>query len=351
MVNMKTESVIMHRRLDEFVFPQEKASIFDDPDFWALTNSEFLSEEIMGQLQNIRGLLIEFIKDGYSEEFCMKNNQYFPFFRRLALQISKHNNIIPAFIASKSWKSKFAFEMAKGIILSEFKSNGNILTTISQIEKSKIARSILREINSGNWNRFDINTWEDFLKELYGPNWYLMVEFLKLNASEHVVNHFPHYPQIKENNQEVKRKKCIFRSNIWDEFCEFSGSENIIAIYLLCQNGFYENIGIYSWHDFLYNCIHQIETVRNERLTYGFYWNHQINQKLYQIDDNNIIHRYQTLKGLEIVRKDLKLFYRYFGRSPTQFDFKFVLYLLDSDEWKSKGITSWEDLMKSVFTT
>ncbi len=59
--------------------------------------------------------------------------------------------------------------------------------------------------------------------------------------------------------------------------------------------------------------------------------------------------RFESRKGLEIVKRDLQLFYEYFGRVPTQFDFAYVMQLLDYNCWKKYDIMTWEDLIKYSF--
>ena len=56
--------------------------------------------------------------------------------------------------------------------------------------------------------------------------------------------------------------------------------------------------------------------------------------------------RFSSRKGLEIVAQDLHNFEIYLERCPTQFDFPFVLNLLDSRIWQKYGISSWEDLVE-----
>lgn len=349
------EVLQIHRRIDEFVPLSQKVLTYGSEDFWQIPNPEFFSDKLLERIQETKVFLIEFIKGGYSQEFCENHNREFPFYRKLAYQISKHNNIIEGFLASRNWKAGIARSIATSLFQSECVLKKTIPVTQNQLEKTRIARRIHNAIISEKFNKYKEPTWEEYLEDTYGTYWPQMSELLKIDI-ESIINAFPYnigeYLQKPIQFNMENESRC--KENVWDTFFNSWGEDYIKVLFLLCQNGFYEASGIVSWHDLLYNCLNK-EEIQKDRyfLWRSLHRTQKINQVFFNFLDvysqGSISQRFCTRKGLEIVKRDIILFQELFGRTPTQFDFAYVLHFFENSYWQKYGITNWEALIQVCF--
>ncbi len=146
-----------------------------------------------------------------------------------------------------------------------------------------------------------------------------------------------------------------FRDNIWELFIESAGEDEIRNLYGLIQNGFYEEDGIYSWHEFLYSVMKDwfFKDLKERRWAFSF--NNPLNALFFRstrfsnshfsYEKNGIQLRYMTRRGLEIITEDVCRFEQYFKRRPTQFDFPEAMKKLYMNKWSEFGINTWEEFM------
>jgi len=142
------------------------------------------------------------------------------------------------------------------------------------------------------------------------------------------------------------RERRYVSKNFLRELKERNSKEIIRDLYKACQLGFYEKDGIYSWHELLYWC-QTFPSLKLQFNTWDLGWKSKFNCRFhdYPLSDAFSI-RYSSRKGLEIIAQDLSNFICHFGRYPTQFDFPFVLSLLDKKAWQIYRIFSWENLVE-----
>ena len=70
--------------------------------------------------------------------------------------------------------------------------------------------------------------------------------------------------------------------NFWKALRLNNSIETLTILHFLCQSGFYEKNGIYSWHDFIYNCVINDRLNDLEDYRFSFQWNNPINEIFWQ---------------------------------------------------------------------
>lgn len=340
---LKLDPIQLNRKINEFSPFKLDNKIFSASHLWEIPNEELYPDEIKEEISNLKVLITEFIHSGYSPEFCSQNMRQFKIFRKLALDLARHENIIDALIYSKYWLNSghwhaLGIKIAKILIFAENLKHGEIPITESRAKKFEMCRKILAVIKAGTWERY--TTWDKFLKSLYGKNWKELAKFLKEFPFERLIKQLP-YLDFQEPG-----KHRFISHNFLREFSKKNTVETIRNLYYACQMGFYETNGIFSWHELLYWC----QTFPPLRIQFGFCdlgWRSKFYSQFrdYLLPDGFSM-RYSSQKGLQIIAQDLYDFNCYFGRCPTQFDFPFVLDILDTAAWRKYGIFSWENLIE-----
>lgn len=326
------------RRINNFNPIPETNDIFYDPHIWEIKNIDYFSDSIIKEIERLKTDLIEFIKGGYSPHIF--KNYRFKKLRKLALGLLKYDNIMDAIIETKYFSWNSGLEIAKILFCLENIEKGIIPIPEYKVKKSKVGRKILNVILRGDWKHY--NNWNDFVSSVYGENWKSTAKFLEGWTIKQI---FSQIPFLGENVDKTE-------SNFFNNLVNFNDEETIKNLYILCQNGFFEKDGIYSWHDFLFNCVND-EILNCKGNGFIFPWTHQINQLFLDYDlyyrrykkARGIYLRYQTRRGLEIIAQDIALFKDYFDRVPTQLDFPFAMVMLEEYEWIDYGVSTWEDLI------
>lgn len=339
----KLEPIQLNRKINEFSPLKLNSKIFSASHLWEIPNEELYPDEIKDEIKGLKTLITGFIQSGYSPEFCNQNMRKFKMFRKLALNLARHENIIDAIIYSKYWINSshwryLGIEIARILVFAENIEHGEIPTTESRARKFEMCRKILTAIKSGTWRRY--GSWNEFLRGLYGENWKRMAKFIKEFPFEKLIKQLP-YLDFHEPDEHESASQNFLR-----EFSKKNTAETIKDLYYTCQMGFYEKNGIYSWHELLYWC-QTFSPLQDQFYFWKLDWNDKFHAQF--IDSFLPVafsKRYSSRKGLEIVAQDLYNFKMYLDRNPTQFDFPFVLNILDAREWRKYGISSWESLVE-----
>lgn len=340
---IKSEPIRLNRKINEFSPLNLDNKLFSASHLWEIPNEELYPDEIKEEISNLKVLITNFIHSGYSPEFCKQNMRQFKIFRKLALDLARHENIIDALICSKYWIDSdhwivLGKQIAKILIVAENLKHGEIPLTESRAKNFKMCRKILTVIKAGTWKHYA--TWDKFLKSLYGNNWKELAKFLKEFPFEKLISRLP-YLDIYDSNE-----RDYISHNFLSEFCKKNTAKTIRNLYYACQMGFYETNGILSWHEFLYWC-QTFPPLQTQFDSWDLGWKSEFNTQFkdFFLPDAFSM-RFSSRKGLEIIAQDLYNFNNYFGRYPTQFDFPFVLNILDTEAWRKYGMFSWEDVIE-----
>lgn len=337
------EPVLLNRKINEFSPLKLDNSVFSASHLWEIPNEELYPDDIKREINRLKNLLSDFIKSGYSPEFCAQNLRRFKAFRKLALNLAKYENIIDAIIYSKYWTDSYHWRylgkaIARILVYSENLNNGEIPATQSRARKFEKCRKILTAVKSGALRGYA--TWGDFLESLYGKNWRGLATFIKKFPFKDLISRLPYLDHYK------LEERVHTSSNFLKEVSKKNSVDTIKNLYHACQMGFYEKDGIYSWHELLYYC-QTIPSLQDQFRFWDLDWNCKFHIQLKESSlPNSFFRRYSSRKGLEIVAQDLFHFKIYFERHPTQFDFPFVLNILDGGVWQRYGISTWEQLIK-----
>lgn len=233
---------------------------------------------------------------------------------------------------------------------------------------------IYNTIQSGEWKRFGITTWNDLLMHVFGKVYY---DKNKHQGKQGLDNAIESLKMFKEKNKRIPKirdkgmttiSNAISRS-MWKEFGIFtwndlldkvlgeinkdinkysgkngleiaiqelkdfkkkykklptSNSKGITSIYTAVQRGEWEKFGITTWNDLL---------------------NSIFNAIYFEID------KYKGKTGLERAIKEMKTYHNKNNKKPTSntIGFSGIYKFIQKGEWKKFGITSWNDLLKRVF--
>jgi len=339
----KLEPIQLNRKINEFSPLNLDNKIFGDSRLWEIPNEELYPDEIKEEINNLKVLMTGFIQSGYSPEFCNRNMREFISFRKLALNLARHENIIDALIHSKYWIksvhwSYLGKEIAQILIYAENIKHGEIPATESRAKNFEMCRKILTAIKSGTWREYA--SWDEFLQNLYGENWKGLSKFLNQFPFEKLIDQLP-YLDLHEPNENEHVSQ-----NFLTELKRKNSVETIKNLYHACQMGFYEKNDILSWHELLYWC-QTCPSLQDQFNSWSLDWNDNFHARF--IDKSlpaGFSKRFSSRRGLEIIAQDIFNFKIYFNRPPTQFDFPFVLNMLDARKWQEYGISSWESLVE-----
>jgi len=345
---LKLKPIELNRKIDEFSPFKLDVKLFNASHFWEIPNEELYPDEIREKIKEeisyLKVLITDFAKSDYSPKFFNQDRKQFSLYRSLALNLAKHENIIDALIYSNYYKNSHSsnnvhsLRIAQTMIFLEHLEYGEIPHSVLRIKKFEISHKIYTAIKAGTWPYY--NTWNKFLEGLYGKDWIGLVSFLEKFPFEKLIEKLP-YLDIH-----ISREGKSVSKNFLKELKQRNSKETIRNLYKACQLGFYEKNGIYSWHELLYWC-QTFPSLKIQFDRWDLGWKSRFNCRFhdYFLSEAFSI-RYLSRKGLEIIAQDLYNFACYYGRYPTQFDFPFVLCLLDANAWQKYGIFSWENLVE-----
>lgn len=332
-------------KIREFIPSEKQFQSYNDTQIWEINGAHEFPDDIQTAINELKPLLIQFIQGGYSPEFAAKHMEDFKEFRNLALGLAKFGNIFDALINSKYYIKSRRFGRHLGLIIAktllfyEHSKNGIIPFIPSRIKKYKYSRKIYNTIIIGDC--MVCSSWGNILEEIYGSEWDLLADFLQKYPFNILLTHFPYLetPPVKEEDDEYL--------GCWDLFLKYNSAETVRSLYYLIQMGFYKNDGIHSWYEFVLFMIEH-PLINNFKVIFSCYdWNEEINAIFWKISlPFGMRMYYQSKHGLDQVLHDLYSFSIHFSRSPTQFDFPFILTILQKKYWEKFGIYSWEQLIE-----
>ena len=345
---LKLKPMELNRRINEFSPLKIDVKLFSASHLWEIPNEDLYPDEILERIKEeiryLKALITDFARSDYSPKFFNRDMKQFSLYRTLALELAEHENIVDALIYSNYYKNSpsseniHSFKIAQIMVFLEHLKYREIPHSVLRIKKFEVSYRIYRAIKAGTWSRY--NTWNKFLEGLYGKNWFELVRFLEEFPFEKLIKELPYL------DNHLTRESRFVSSNFLRELKEKNSKEIIRNLYDACQLGFYEKDGIYSWHELLYWC-QNLPSLKLQFNKWDLGWNNKFNCRFHDffLSDAFSI-RYSSRKGLEIIAQDLYNFTCHFGRYPTQFDFPFVLSLLDMCRWEKYSIFSWEHLVE-----
>lgn len=166
---------------------------------------------------------------------------------------------------------------------------------------SGIENAILR----GEWKEYNITSWNDLLKTIFG----------KINKEQNKY-------QGKEGLEKVIKILKDFKKKFGR--MPASNSKGIYTIYNNALNGIWRDFGISNWYDLLKNTFGRINKEKN---------------------------KYIGKEGLERAKKELLQFERNFGKKPTTKSkgMNTIYTTARLGKWNEFGIKSWKDLINYSF--
>ena len=217
----------LSKKIKNFQESNSQLSIWNDDKIWKNFEDENISPKLREIIDELKLQLIEFMKEGYSEEFCRKHQLDFGFMRKLSWGISEYENILDALFYANGWKGLIGLELSK-VKLKEFQGKHKRLPT--QREFEVISNKNIHK--KKYWTRFGINTWNDLLLATFGEvnveyNIYSGKKGLK-NARENLIK----FHKLKKRLPTARDKTMVCYANV-------------------IARGVWSDFGITTWNDLL----------------------------------------------------------------------------------------------------
>ena len=249
--SLKLKRLELDHRIDEFSPLKLDVKLLDVSHLWEIPHEELFPDEIKEktkeEINYLKVLITEFVRSDYSPMFCNQSRRQFSFYRSLAKNLAKHENIIYALIFSntKTHLSKLVhgFKIAQILVFLEHLKYGEIPHSISKLKKFDISYKIYAALKAGTWTQ--CNTWNKFLEGLYGEDWFGLVSFLQKFRFEELIKRLPYLDPHRRSELRYVSK------NFSKEIKERNSKETIRNLYNACQLGFYEKDGIFSWENLI----------------------------------------------------------------------------------------------------
>lgn len=232
---------------------------------------------------------------------------------------------------------------------------------------------IVRSIYRGVWQEYNINSWNDILRKLFGK--------VNLNLQNDYTDEFSLARVKKELRSFEKSKGRLPKSN----------DDEMTSIASAVGRGMFKEQGIMTWNDLLYSTFGSINreinqyqgkeglkkaveelkdfknnydkepatgemeviyrtAKRGEWDTFGIMaWNDLLDYAYKK--SNREKNKYKGSEGLERAKQKLKKFKKKFKKIPTSVDkgISTIYNIIQKGEWKIYGIHTWNDLLRSVF--
>jgi hypothetical protein len=272
---------------------KQSIGIWSDPRSWKIQNEEYYSKWFLEELQKIKLMVINFIKEGYLR------GDYPPygysFLRRMAFYIAEGNNILDAIFRVNGLKGKIGLEYASAQIKIIYKKTGRIPRT-----RDEGMRSISAAVQDDYWKEYGIVPWNDFIKYCLGEDYYNLEKKREFDLA---------VATLKELNEKIQQ-------------LPISTSEETRWIDHKAKNGAWKEFGINSWNELLIHIFGKVNYLRK---------------------------KYFGKEGLKTAKIEILEFFEKHGRRPKIVEFAGVRRIISGGKWKDFGISSWYDLLLHVF--
>jgi len=294
----------INNRIKELVPLREKIGIWSDSHIWKIENEEFYSNWIIQEIHRLKSIIIEFVKDGYSDIVCEKYSIDYGFLRNLAFWIAKTENIISALFKTNGWKGQLGLETAQSQLKLFFTKNKKIPNTSTDRSMINIAYTIAKH---KYWKEFGINSWKDLLIYTFGE------EQLKK------------WKELEEQqifDKAISELKKIYEKTNRLPLCTKDKEINWITSAI--HFGKWKSFGISTWNDMLRHVFGEI---------------------------NVDINKYKGVQGLNTAVKELLKFHEKTGEKPTanNKEINGIYSAIYRGGWKKFGINTWNDFINHIF--
>jgi hypothetical protein len=286
-------------RIKPFIFECFKVQSLNSNQAWNLDNEDCFSEWLKREIQRIKPIIMEFIKEGYSKKISKKYNMKHFFLHRLSYGIAEDEDIIKSLFHANGWKGKLGLELAIAKLKIFEKENGRL-----PVYEDKGMKGLINAINRGEWREFNINSWNDLFKKTFGKKNKFHNKYKGKSGLEIA---------IKELRAFEKKKNKVYSND--------KGMKGIISA---ISRGEWSQYGINLWNDLLGKAFGKINRIQN---------------------------KYIGKKGLNIAIQELIDFKNENGRLPRSYDkeVRGITGATYRGEWFQFCINSWNDLLRKAF--
>lgn len=348
---------------------EENIALWNDLRIWNLENDESYSKWFRQELQRIRVVVINFVKEGYSSIISEENGFKYQFLRNLAYWITEHENILPALFQTNGWKGKLGLEYAAAQIRIFKKEAGR-----NPVQRDSGFNGVQKALKKGYWKEYNITSWNDLLLFALGE---VNQEYGIYDGTQGLNRVIQELLKFYENNKRIPTARD-------DGMSQFTSA---------ITRGVWKAFGISTWNDLLEYVFKDINKesslytgqeglVRAKKAVKDYYTQHK---RMPQATDPEMQSIYSAFKrkywsmygintwndllwsifgkvnktskiwtgkaGYERAKEKLRNFFIDYGRKPTRREMGFggLVKAIQRGYWKDFGINSWNNLLLDVF--
>ncbi|MHA1148415.1 MAG: hypothetical protein ACTSR8_09230 [Promethearchaeota archaeon] len=292
--------LLIDKRIKTFEPLFERIEIWSDSRFWKIENEEFYSEWFHQEIDRLKAIIIEFVKEGYNNVVCEKYELDYFFLRNLVYWFSKYEDIVKALFKVNGWQGQLGLEIACNKLRFFFDKHKRFPKTKDK-GMIRIRNSVL---SAENWKDFGITSWDELLIYTFGKE---RIEEWRKNQEK---KKFETAIQELKNSQNIKQRlpKYSDKDTYW-----ISGA---------ISRGIWKKFGIATWNDIL-------------KLVFG--------------NTNIEFNIYEGIEGYKKAKEELLDFFDDKKKLPTASDFESITGVISRGTWKKMNINTWNDMLRDTF--